>query len=363
MQNEDKDFLSLLSTREFPKTLFEICLDYVAGKINMVESLEGFPEVVSEQIFDKCLSLGSFSQNDEASERAITLYVDAYGNDFMSAFKCENPRIMSEYGECLAVLCLSVTHLDLRGCALGNKSDFLKVFVQMDHLRVLNIAQNELSDEGFRLMTACHKMYRKGFEALESLDVSENRVGMKVLKSLLSLPQLKNIRVSIAHSLKNFQPRFTHEWTETMDRLGFKLLPRDIEFAGHITTVGWGSKIIAAWLKEIEELERIRQEKVLKKSQGFYSQSIKRAELAFTKPRTRIETYETYTYMKRRKENAVSSPGEKCNSRECDKVYGNRFNSKKRTIGSIKSLQVDGEPLGKKQRVDIDVDILKMYLK
>ncbi|XP_027212173.2 leucine-rich repeat-containing protein 42 [Penaeus vannamei] len=363
MQSEDNDSLRTLNTMEFPKTLFEICLDYVAGKIIMVESLEGFPEVVSEQIFDKCLDLGSFSQNDVASEHAIALFVDAYGSDFMNSFKCENRRIMSEYGECLAVLCLSVTHLDLRGCALGNNSDFLKVFVQMDHLRVLNIAQNELSDEGFRLMTVCHKMYKKGFEALESLDVSENKVGMKMLKSLLGLPQLKNIRVSIAHSLKNLQPRFTHEWTENVNRLGFKLLPRDIEFAGHITTVGWGSKIIAAWQNEIEILERVRQEKVLKKSQGFYSQSIKRAELAFTKPRTRTETYETYTYVKKRKENATSSPQNNCYRRESDKVYGNRFNNKKRSIGSLKSLQVDEEPLGKKQRVDVDVDILKMYLK
>lgn len=362
MQNEDKDPLGALTTRESPKMLFEICLDYVAGKILMVESLEGFPEVVSEQIFEKCLDFGFFSQNNEASEHAMSLFVSAYGNDFMSSFKCENRRIMSEYGECLAVLCLPVTHLDLRGCFLGNNSDFLKVFVQMDHLRVLNIAKNELSDEGFRLMTACHKMYKKGFEALESLDVSENKVGLKTLKSLSSFPRLKNIRMSIAHSLKNLQPKFTQEWTETLKRLGFKILPRDVEFAGHITTVGWGSKIITAWEKEIEELERVRQEKVFKKNQGFYSHSLKRAELAFTKPRTKTETYETYTYVKRQKENAVRLPGNYCDSRG-DKNYGYRLSSKKRSIENLKSLQLTEEPLLKKQRVDVDVDILKMYLK
>lgn len=66
-------------------SLFNTCLTYVSKHLPYVESLQHFPQLVAEKLLSH--SLSSLSHNTKCTLRALRLFVDAYGVDFMTSFK------------------------------------------------------------------------------------------------------------------------------------------------------------------------------------------------------------------------------------------------------------------------------------
>lgn len=282
-----------------PEPLFKICLDYVGRNVDMIESLINFPEIVGEQILQNCVQCGYFSENTTTSVNIINLFVGAYGQQFMQSFQCMNLQLVNEYCECLEILCLPVTHLDFHGCRLGNNNDILRAVVDMENLKVLNLSCNDLSEDGFRQLLARFKMYKRGFQALESLDISENLVNIKTLKTLLSLPKLKNLRISLTSSLVMGNSQFVEEWQSCIKHQNFEIMPLDRKIANNIETKGWGTSIVDVWKKKVEELETARQAKLANRCQSFYALGLKK-KLGAAKPNVRYQKFDTYTYIKRK---------------------------------------------------------------
>ncbi|MPC38227.1 Leucine-rich repeat-containing protein 42 [Portunus trituberculatus] len=157
-----------------PALLFEQCVKYITRHIGWVDTLQGVPDIIGERLWKGCVENDSFLHNDADTHRGLMLFVNAYGIEFMESFKCKDPYLLTEYCECLTVMCVTVTHLDISGCQLGNNNDFLRAIVNMKDLKVLNMSRNELSDGGFRLLLARHRMFQEGFQLLQYCDVSQN---------------------------------------------------------------------------------------------------------------------------------------------------------------------------------------------
>lgn len=279
-----------------PESLFDICVKYIARNIAMVESLNGFPEIIGERLWTSCVESGHFLDDNDVTQYCIRLFVEAYGGEFMESFGCGSPQLINEYCESLTIMCVSVTHLDVSGCRLGNSNDLLRAIVNMKDLKVLNLSRNELSEDGFRLLLARYRMYKEGFQVLETCDVSENIVSLKTLNTFLKMSQLRNIRVSVASSLKMKVPKFVQDWTANIKKCKFRILPPDQVIASSIITKGLAAQIISVWEGKVAEWEAARLRKVEEKAQSFYACSAKQSKSQVFKPGTDGEKFDTYSY-------------------------------------------------------------------
>lgn len=335
------------------KSLFTICIEYVSRHIFLVESLENFPDIIGEKIYKQCLTIDCFAENNKASEHAIQLFVNAYGKQFMETLCIRSHKLVNEFSESLGILCLALTRLDLRDCLLGNSNDILKVFGEMNNIKVLNLAHNELSDDGFRSILARHKMYKTGFQDLENLDISENIVSLKVLKSILSLPCLKYVRVSIASSMKSSNATFINTWSEIIKQKRYQVSQVNEEVANGIVNEGWGTKIIQRWENKVDEWEVKRLEKVDKRAQGFYANSLKRAKLNLKRPIIESEIYDTCTYI-RSSDNSMLNDISQTPNKNKHCIYNS---------GSSTSKAGHKATISQNQTTDEEMELLRKYMK
>ena len=104
-----------------PQSLLLICLDYVAKNIPMVESLEGFPDIVGEQLFKKVQENKGFSSNP----KNLKLFCEAYGELVLSRLSLTSEHLLtSSYLECLQLF-VYLTELDVSHCRLGDTHELL----------------------------------------------------------------------------------------------------------------------------------------------------------------------------------------------------------------------------------------------
>ena len=104
-----------------PCSLFNICLDFVAKNLSMVESLEGFPDIVGEQLFKKV------QENDEfdSCPKNLRLFCEAYGELVLSKLSLTSEHILANnYLEYLQLFVFLV-ELDVSHCRLGNTHELL----------------------------------------------------------------------------------------------------------------------------------------------------------------------------------------------------------------------------------------------
>lgn len=187
-------------------------------------------------------------------------------NNFSNKFTGYRHSLVREFSECLAVLCLPVTHLDLSGGCLStctSDDKILRSLCEMDNLRSLDISHNRLSDKEFRTILSRYRVFRIGFRVLESLDMSGNTVSLKTLKCVLRFPRLRTLRASIASSLIQRDSGFVKHWCECMSVWGFH---EDTHACTHpltqIRTEGFGAVIVHEWERKVIELETKRKKKI-----------------------------------------------------------------------------------------------------
>lgn len=110
-----------------PQSLFLICLDYVAKNISMVESLEGFPDIVGEELFKKV------HQNDRfgSDPKNLKLFCEAYGGLVLSKLNLSSAHILtSNYLEYLQLF-VCLTELDISHCRLGDTHELLSYIAHL----------------------------------------------------------------------------------------------------------------------------------------------------------------------------------------------------------------------------------------
>lgn len=285
--------------------------------------------------------------------------------------------LVREFSECLAVLCLPVTHLDLSGGCLNactSDDEILRSFCEMDNLRFLNISHNQLSDREFRSILSHYRVFRTGFRVLESLDVSGNEVSLKTLKCVLRFPQLRTIRVSIASSLVQRDSEFVNHWRECVSACGF-LEDKNActHQCSHIQTEGFGAVIVHEWEKKVIEFEMERKNKFerrrnINSSGSFYCsqpaawttgssglnislQSEKRNKITNMKPVEIIndlKNYDTHTYKKTDRVNCVKQE-ENMNKKEDNFEQENRTRQRSKI-----EYKVNEHRLSERQQGDLD---------
>ena len=110
-----------------PQSLFHICLDYVSKNISMVESLDGFPDIVGEELFKKVQENGNFGSDP----KNLKLFCEAYGYLVLSKLSlCSAHILISNYLEYLQLfVCLK--ELDVSHCRLGDTHELLSYIAHL----------------------------------------------------------------------------------------------------------------------------------------------------------------------------------------------------------------------------------------
>ena len=110
-----------------PQLLFRICLDYVAKNISMVESLDGFPDIVGEELFKKVQQNGGFGSDP----KNLKLFCEAYGILVLSKLSLTSAHILtSNYLEYLQLF-VYLTELDVSQCRLGDSHELLSYIAHL----------------------------------------------------------------------------------------------------------------------------------------------------------------------------------------------------------------------------------------
>lgn len=353
------------------KSLFDLCIRYVSMNMNLADSLVGFPEVIGKQIFDACIEYGQMEEDSPVTAHAIRLFGDAYGGLFMDSLQCHNLHMISEFGECMVALAMGVTHLDLSDCLLGNGSEFLRAFMDMCNLKTLNISGNELDEEGFRLMFTRYKVFKTGFESLEVLDISRNNVSVNILKIIVLLPCLKTLKVSIDDEMRNTGKIIVEKWTQTLKNARFEITAGENEGLNTDFNSGWGNVLLNLWSNKMLIWQELKNEKLkrtmhplqltnselqsdksiekAKKSETFYSKSLKMAQVSKYKYSQKISRFSTYVY----------------NKKSCESM-DNKISVKNTKIENNKrkrDLENNSSKKYPKMAKAFDMELLNMYMK
>lgn len=300
--------LSLLNTfkmREKRKenkvlSLYETCIKFVAININLVENLSLFPSLIGEEIFKYCLKLGRLDLNTDETVDSLRLFINAYGNDFISSVKCPNLIFLSEFEEPFEVLCVPLTKLDLTGCKIGNCSSLLSSFHEFKNLEVLILEGNELSDPGFRKMLLPMKVYKKGFESLKHLNVCKNTLTLYSISSILKLPKINELLITVPKALETYQ-----QIMKSLQSQNF--VENDIQCNkfSNITNEGWGAQIMSQWQNKLSEYELREKSLPCTTSALFYNFST-------ISPKFPPENFDISLNKFFIKNNESESPSEKC---------------------------------------------------
>jgi hypothetical protein len=110
---------------QHPSSLFEICTDYVAVNVHLVESFVAFPDDVGKKIFSTCESKKVFDVLDSRSIGAMTLFAEAYCDTVLSSMNLTGcHRVLGMHLEQFVIF-QHLAKVDLTSCKLGDDHDIL----------------------------------------------------------------------------------------------------------------------------------------------------------------------------------------------------------------------------------------------
>ena len=242
MHHEFIDNAKLINSINCKKleTLRSMSMTYVCENISLVDSFEGFPSEIAKEIFEKCLNIKfkDFTNNDEQS-KIIDLFTEAYPDEFLTSCRMINSLItINEIDEQIPFLIKGLRSLDLSGCNLGDSHDVLPLLKTCRELKILSLADNDLTYKGLR---AVFGINRKETIKLQCLDVSRNfsisHIG--ITSYVANIPSVQDIIVS-AH------PSKLSEWKSNLASSNFTI-QKTIDNP-EISNEGWAADLIEKWL-------------------------------------------------------------------------------------------------------------------
>ncbi|XP_018609271.1 leucine-rich repeat-containing protein 42 isoform X1 [Scleropages formosus] len=185
------------SLRYSAKSLFSMCLLFIADNVQHVDSLLGFPEQMAERLFTAAEEKRKFSHGDTGL-KALQIFTEAYGDLVLKSLCLRNRFLLvSEKLEEIKMF-RSLQTLDLFGCKLGDSHEILSHLTSeaMSSLTQLYLGDNCLSDSGLRKLTAPVRVMRRGLGNLQLLDLSYNPISEETVRYLSCFSNLRGLDIS-----------------------------------------------------------------------------------------------------------------------------------------------------------------------
>ncbi len=253
-------------------SLFDSCVAFVASHLDLLESLEDFPDDIALQIWRA-------AERDEnyICELNLAAFSTAYTELFLPSCQISSLLLLDNYDSLLPDLLASVSRLDLTGCEMGDDHEVVAALNKLPFLSVLSLKSNLLTDAGVRNLLMPKLMRPEAFRKLDYLDLRDNPVGIKSLQRIsASLPGLSRLALSCPEgpTLGQFREAL---------KPSFRLQARP--HLEHIVTEGWASTLIAKWGRRLSEMRMSRKRKREDESErdDFYGTGAKKQPLAMRK--------------------------------------------------------------------------------
>lgn len=110
-------------------SLLELCLDYIVANLRHVESFEGFPELIGEEILNRWLASIS---NQLENLNQIQKFCQAYGGSVLRCLDLKNCRhFIDTFTISLFGHFQFIEELDISYCKLGDDHDMLTYISQL----------------------------------------------------------------------------------------------------------------------------------------------------------------------------------------------------------------------------------------
>ena len=112
-----------------PLPLYQLCLEFVARNIELVESLKGFPAIVGQQLFEKVHKCGGFI---DSKMHSLRLFFEAYGELVLKNLSLSAKHVLAneKLPDLLPVSCLR--DLDLSHCRLGSDHELWSCIAKLE---------------------------------------------------------------------------------------------------------------------------------------------------------------------------------------------------------------------------------------
>ena len=178
-------------------TLRKISMTFICTNISLVDSFEGFPPEIAEEIFKNCVDMKfkDFTNWSEQS-RIIELFTDGYPDDFLTSCNLSNSLItINEIDSQIPFLIRRLRALDLSGCSLGDSHVILPQLSSCKELRILSLADNNLTYKGLRIVLRTNQPENI---KLQYLDIRRNfSISLIGITSYVTpIPSVQNIFIS-----------------------------------------------------------------------------------------------------------------------------------------------------------------------
>ncbi|KAL4608252.1 leucine-rich repeat-containing protein 42 isoform X2 [Arapaima gigas] len=222
------------SLRYSAKSLFGMCLLFIADNVQYVDSLLGFPEQLAERLFTAAEEKQKFSHG-ETGPKALQLFTEAYGDLVLKSLCLRNRFLLvSEKLEEIQLFC-SLRTLDLFGCKLGDSHEILSHLTSeaMSSLTQLCLGDNCLSNRGLRRLTAPVRVMCRGLGNLQLLDLS-----CKIILCIypVDFSSKSNLFMSDFHSILHDTMGFVFSETPMLDFCHSRC-----------KTQGWAEQVVKQW--------------------------------------------------------------------------------------------------------------------
>lgn len=252
------------------KSLFQLCIDFIAKNAHELESLEDFPLDIGIQIWHSCKQLRSIP-NDETVQ-ILQTFCNAYQGEILEKCKLSDLLVINNYEKQIRVLFENCTVLDLSGCDLDETHDIVVDIPRIcQKLTYLNLSNNKLSSKSLRLMfgippetDAQKSLFSDRFTCLENIDISGNLdiTFNGIMRYVTHNKSIQKITLS-GKSSTDVHNAFKPKW---------KLTP-----AGHfgpVKTEGLASDLINQWSERLQSQIEKKKSKLQKSqtSNSFYRQ-------------------------------------------------------------------------------------------
>ncbi|GAB1606740.1 leucine-rich repeat-containing protein 42-like [Argonauta hians] len=221
------------------KSLQAICIDFLVGNLDIVQSLHTLPVTVAKELFLLADIHDQFSIPSATVFKRLELFSSTFTKYFVTSLSLRHSSHLINYLSREFTVFSGVSCLDLSHCKLGDKHSILSQLNYFTKLTLLALRDNGLSRRGIDYMTTSLRLLKQGPNKLQYLDISENRnldssclEYLKVFSQLVYL-DLSNTAISITDAaLKNFPLKVS--CTITPDLF-------------HVETVGWASHVFNSW--------------------------------------------------------------------------------------------------------------------
>ncbi|XP_071486944.1 leucine-rich repeat-containing protein 42-like [Diadema antillarum] len=240
-----------------PRSLFEQTVNFVARRLERVESLVGFPDIVGKQLFQAAEEQAIFLSKHHRLQ-GLKLFVEAYGCEVLSSMTMEGSHLMlEEYLEEVMVFS-HLTEMELAGCGLGEEHEIWPHLGNMPSLQRLGLSRNGMSDHVMQKMTTPLRLMNNGPRELRVLDLSGNpAITERIIRYLRVFTNLRALDVTGCCFSKHGIRELNRDMgLSQLDDAEAKVQGVDV-FSHPVENVGWASGIIQSWIKE--KSTRIRQ--------------------------------------------------------------------------------------------------------